>query len=133
MKEARLQHWRASPIPAVSPGARDYAHGDEAEHAPGTFYCRRCDAFHRAPHFPLCAAPRCVGEVFPPLPAEPNDNAWQLARSLYAFTARGGMNRAARRPADAPSLLTREEKARAAALLAYWMAYPSKRWRQHGE
>lgn len=133
MNDARLRHWRASPILAAPSGPRDYAHGDEAEHASGTFFCRRCDAFHRSPHFPLCAAPRCIGEVFPPLPSEPNDNAWQLARSLYALTARGGMKRAARRPADAPSLLTREEKARADALVAHWLAHPSERWRNHGE
>ncbi|MCB1453908.1 MAG: hypothetical protein KDJ43_09690 [Rhizobiaceae bacterium] len=133
MTDARLSHWRANPVPARRTIARFYAHGDEAEHAPGTFFCRRCDAFHRGEHFPLCAPPRCIGEVVRAIPDEPAENAWQLARSLYLIQARRARGDVIERTDDCASILTRDEKARAAAYVAYWRANPSKRWRYHAE
>lgn len=133
MTDARIRHWRADPVPSSRVGVRFYAHGDEAEHAPATFFCRRCDMFHRGQHFPLCAAPRCIGEVFPATADEPAENAWQLARSLYALQAMHREGGRALRPDDCASILTGDEKARAVAYVAYWLAKPSKRWRRNAE
>lgn len=137
MTDALLNHWRRDPVrsqgsgsaPAVAGGRRFYAHGDESEQAPGLFFCRRCDLFHRGVRFPLCAAPGCVGEVCRPAPEEPKEQAWQLARSLYALAMVRADGRVVNRPADPASILSAAERARAAEYVARWIAHPAARWR----
>ena len=113
---------KTSALQAEAGHVRFYAHGDESQHAPGSFYCYRCKAFHPGQHFPLSSGPLCLDEMISELPGETADNAWQLARSLYLFQVQRRDGAPIQRDKECASILTDTEKARAAMYLARWRA-----------
>lgn len=104
---------------------RFYAHGDEAEHATGTFHCHRCKGFHPMGHFRHSLRPACLDAAGFEVDGELVDNAWHLAQSLRMLDAFRYLGRSLRRHDGCASILTAGEKKDAADLLAQWRANPN--------